>query len=83
MIQKSAETSMKEKFNVIINIQNEHYHSNQKQIHLVLTILIRRFVVEFDCITRLFFNYGPHAMFTICIWFPTLLQKHMVYVKGL
>ena len=36
--------------------------------------------VNFDCITRIYFDVSQHAMFKICILFNTLLQKLRVYV---
>ena len=40
------------------------------------------FFVNFDCITRIYFNCSEHAMFTIRILFTTLIIKTFVYVKG-
>ena len=38
--------------------------------------------VNFDSLTRIYFDFSQHAMFTICILFTTLLQKLRVCVKG-
>ena len=38
--------------------------------------------VNFDCITRIKFNYSYHTLFTIFISFSTLTKKHKVCVKG-
>ena len=38
--------------------------------------------VNFDCITRIYFNCIHHTMFTICTQFSTLTTKHKVCVKG-
>ena len=40
------------------------------------------FFVNFDCITRIYFDFSQHTMFTICILFTTLITKHRVCVKG-
>ena len=37
---------------------------------------------KLDCITRIWFNYCQHAMFTICIYSLLSLWKDRVYVKG-
>ena len=33
------------------------------------------FFVNFDCITRIYFNYNQHTMFTTCMLFSTLTTK--------
>ena len=37
---------------------------------------------NFDCITRIYFDFSQHTMFTISILFTSLLQKHSICVKG-
>ena len=38
--------------------------------------------VNFDCITRIYFNSIHHTMFIICTLFFTFTTKHRVCVKG-